>query len=253
MKLSVSNLSWDYKDSEFFLEKIKNIGFNCIELALTKIHEWDEFDREKTLKIRDSLKKFDLEVCSIQSIFFNSNIYSLDETESILNHLEKIIVISKTLDFDRVVFGSPKLRKVKNFKSIENLFKKIDELFDKHNMIFLIEPNSKYYGGDFFFSLSEVVNFIKKNEYKRIRTMVDTHNSFLENLNPIEEIIKYFEYVEHIHISEKGLSPIKDVTFHRKFSDLLIESEYKKIITYELMKSENFVGEIETFYKIYGR
>jgi sugar phosphate isomerase/epimerase len=192
-------------------------------------------------------------VSSIQSIFYKTNINSLDETEKIINHLQTIISISKLLKFDKVVFGSPKIRKVTNLESLKNLFHLIDDLFDKNNLYFLIEPNSKYYGGDFFFELSEIVEFLKENDFKKIKTMIDTHNSFLENSNPIDDIINYFEYIEHIHISENNLNPLQNLNFHQEFSNLLLDKGYNKIITYELMNSVNFREEIKTFYNIYNK
>jgi sugar phosphate isomerase/epimerase len=253
MKLAISNLSWDYNNLDSILNTIKSEGFSYLELALTKIHDWEMFNYENTNNAHNKIEEFKLNVASIQSIFYKTSIDSLDETEKIISHLQTIISISKLLKFDKVVFGSPKIRKVTSLDSLKNLFHLIDDLFDKNDLYFLIEPNSKHYGGDFFFELSEIVGFLKENNFKKIRTMIDTHNSFLENSNPIDDIINYFEYVEHIHISENNLNPLENLNFHKEFSNLLFNKGYDKIITYELMNSVNFQDEIKTFYKIYNK
>jgi hypothetical protein len=81
--------------------------------------------------------------------------------------------------------------------------------------------------------------------------MIDTHNSLLENLDPNVELVNYFNYIEHIHISEPKLVVIKEDEFHINFSKTIKNSEYNKTITYEVMKSIDLIPSIKTFSKIY--
>lgn len=54
-----------------------------------------------------------------------------------------------------------------------------------------------------------------------------------------------------IDISEKNLEPIKNLNFHKKFSNYLKKINYNKIITYEVMKCENIMDSVKKFYDIY--
>jgi uncharacterized short protein YbdD (DUF466 family) len=81
--------------------------------------------------------------------------------------------------------------------------------------------------------------------------MIDTHNSILENIDPNVELVEYFNYIEHIHVSEPKLVVIKEDEFHINFSKTIKNSEYNKTITYEVMKSIDLIPSIETFSKIY--
>ena len=115
----------------------------------------------------------------------------------------------------------------------------------------MIEPNSKIYGGEYFFTVSEITDFITSNGFKNIKTMIDTHNLILEDDDPIDVLKTHINYIGHIHISEIKLEPIKNIEFHTKFSSQLKEMKYDKIITYEVMKCEQIMDSVKEFYEIY--
>jgi sugar phosphate isomerase/epimerase len=152
-----------------------------------------------------------------------------------------------------LVFGSPGLRKKTNGweDSLIEIFTYVDNILIGTDIKVLIEPNTSSYGGEFFHTVSDIVNFIESNNLKNVRTMIDTHNSLLENLDPNVELVNYFNYIEHIHISEPKLVVIKEDEFHINFSKTIKNSEYNKTITYEVMKSIDLIPSIKTFSKIY--
>ena len=77
-----------------------------------------------------------------------------------------------------IVFGSPSLRKGdKNI--LLNIFDSIDDKLKEKQIYLCVEPNSSYYGGEYYCSLDEIVPDIKK--FSNIKTMIDTHNLILEN------------------------------------------------------------------------
>jgi sugar phosphate isomerase/epimerase len=114
-----------------------------------------------------------------------------------------------------------------------------------------IEPNTRGYGGDYFYNLNEIVDFIVHNDFKNIKTMVDTHNVILEGLNPVNDLISHFKHVNHIHISEPKLKTLSDVDFQKNFSKTLKELDYKGIVTYEVVKCEGLIESVKEFYELY--
>ena len=134
------------------------------------------------------------------------------ESEKFINHVQKLIEYSKILGIKVLVFGSPALRKVGGytFSNLHETFNKIDALLDGTDIVFCIEPNSKIYGGEFFYTIKEIVSFLSTFNYKNIVTMCDTHNSWLEGQDPNDELTKYKDYIKHIHISEVNLDIITD-------------------------------------------
>jgi sugar phosphate isomerase/epimerase len=82
--------------------------------------------------------------------------------------------------------------------------------------------------------------------------MVDTHNIILEELNPISELNTYYKFINHIHISENNLQPIKDINFHLNFSNEIKKINYDKIVTYEVIGCDNILESIKLFSQIYS-
>jgi sugar phosphate isomerase/epimerase len=253
MNLALSNFAWDNNESNIVFNKLKDNGIKNIECVLTKIKNWDELTTEDIENYKKELKKQKITPYSIQSLFYNVNTDNLCDVEKNIPHIEKLIEYSKILGVKILVLGSPNLRKkIDNWeKLIVKFFKKVDKLLEGSDINLLIEPNSKIYNGEYFFNVSEIVEFINKNKFKNIYTMVDTHNSILENNNPNIEFFNYFKYIKHIHISEPKLKMIENNNFHNEFSNTLKNNNYNGVITYEVLKCDEILNNISTFSKIY--
>lgn len=252
MNLAVSNFAWTYDESKDIFEFFNKLGIKNIELVLTKYKSWELLDDFEILKYKNELDGFGVSPYAIQSLFYNIDC-TIKDTKIIINHLEKLIQFSKLLDVKILVFGSPSLRKkVDNFNYyLSKMFKDIDDLLYDKKINLLIEPNTKLYGGEYFNTIPEIVKFIKDNNLENIKTMIDTHNILLEDMNPIIDIEENFNYIHHIHISEPNLSCIEDTNFHINFSRKIKEIKYDKMITYEVNKCDFLKKSIELFCDIY--
>jgi len=253
MKLAVSNFAWDIKNSDKMFNHLKSLNINNIEGVLSKIDIWDNLSINKIYKYKNYLDLNDITIPSLQSLFYNVDCETIFDEIKFISHIEKLISFSKILSVKVLVFGSPSLRKkIDGWEPhLIKIFKKIDKLLENTNIELSIEPNSKFYGGDFFNSISEIVNFISKNNLKNIKTMIDTHNLILEGDNPIDDLKLYYDYINHIHISENKLKPIEDINFHLRFSDEIKKLKYNKVITYEVFECDKIYSSIDEFYKIY--
>lgn len=251
MNLAVSDFAWD-NEQDIFYKKISTIGINQIEIIIPKIKPWNQINDNMLNNHLTYLNSFNLKPKTMQSLFFGADCNDITDTKKITDHLLRLIKISEILSINVLVFGSPILRKkVNNWeKSLKDIFLSIDSHLSKELEI-SIEPNSKIYGGEFFFSVDEIVSFIKKHNLKHVKTMIDTHNLIHENLDPISELEKHFDYINHIHISETNLSIILDNKFHRDFSKKIKEMGYNKTITYEVKPHMDLINSIELFKEIY--
>jgi len=224
MKFGITNLSWKQNDHFVVSEKLNN------------------FDYFETVFSRRNIGIY----YSTQSIFYGSNIKSLVD-DNILEYLNFVIDECSKCGIKIIVFGSPSLRKG-NKNILLNIFDHIDNRLKENKIYLCVEPNSSYYGGEYYFSLSEIVSDIEK--YSNIKTMIDTHNLILEGENIIEQYKKYSDYIKHIHISEKDLQPIKDWNKYYEFVDFLKEECYNYGITYELKPPVNIVEESKKFLEL---
>jgi sugar phosphate isomerase/epimerase len=253
MNLALSNFAWDTQESEETFDTLKKIGVTSIEGVLSKLNSWEELSNNDIIEYKSLLDSQGISISSLQSLFYGVKCDSILDEDIFINHFSKLIEYSKLLSVKVLVFGSPSLRKKSTGwdKLLPSIFKKLDTLLDGTGIQISIEPNSKIYGGEYFFTVPEIIDFITLNGLKNIKTMIDTHNIILEDSDPIKEFENNYEYINHIHISEKNLSPIINSNFHLKFSNRIKELGYNKTITYEVMKCKNIMDSVENFYKIY--
>jgi sugar phosphate isomerase/epimerase len=254
MNLAVSNFAWDFDNIDHVGKILNKNNINHIELVFSKYKDWSELNGTEIHNLKELLTKHNLSCLSSQSLFFNIDCKSIvTESEKFVNHFKTLISYSKILGIKTLVFGSPSLRKTNDiiYSNLHETFKKIDLLLDGTEIILCIEPNSKVYGGEFFYTIEEIVVFLKTFNFKNIFTMCDTHNSWLENKDPNKELVEFFPYIKHIHISEPKLDVINDVEKHKTFSNTIKECGYNKLITYEVLLSENTLKSVNTFSEIY--
>ena len=182
MNLAVSNLAWDTTNENQIFKHLNSFGINKIEGVLSKLGNWDTIDSKKIVEYKNYLNSNSIEINSLQSIFYNTGINDIKETNKIISHIEKLISLSEILGVNVLVFGSPNLRKT--FDGIDEylveLFYKIDSLLINTDIELSIEPNMKEYGGDFFTKIKDIVLFIEDNNFKKIKTIC--FNYFLINI-----------------------------------------------------------------------
>lgn len=221
MKFGITNLSWKQEDHFFVSDKLNN--FDYFETVFSRRNSGIYY--------------------STQSIFYGSSIKSFADKD-IVKYLNYVIDECFKCGIRIIVFGSPSLRKGdKNI--LLDIFDSIDNKLRDNKIYLCVEPNSSYYGGEYYFSIDEIVSDIKK--YSNIKTMIDTHNLILENESVIEQYKKYSEYIKHIHISEKDLMPIKDWDSYSNFIDFLKNECYNYGLTYELKPPKNIFKESKLF------
>jgi sugar phosphate isomerase/epimerase len=110
-----------------------------------------------------------------------------------------------------------------------------------------IEPNARKYGGEYYYTLDEIVDDIKY--LHSIKTMIDSGNLYLEGLDSIVEFKKHKEYIHHVHISTPDLEP---VSLSKEYANIISDIKnlgYNGNVTYEVMKSYDLNKEVEKFLK----
>jgi sugar phosphate isomerase/epimerase len=252
MNLALSNLAWDY-DNESVFEKLKSYNIDLIEFVFTKLFDWETLNDDLVYDFLKKINSHNLKVKSVQSLFHNVNCNTICNYSVVIPHFEKLIHYCKILSCEILVLGSPNLRNFNNSSKNDLIktFLTLDNMLNDTNIQISIEPNSKIYGGDFFFNNLEIINFIKETGLKNITTMIDTHNLINESLSPEKELINNFKFINHIHISENNLGLLNDIKFHESFSNSLKKIGYKKIITYEVKKQINVWDSVKLFTEIY--
>lgn len=252
MKLSLSNFAWDSEENETIFKTLTSIGIENIEGVLTKINNWDSLGESELIQYKESLNRHGIKIESIQSIFYGVSCSDLSDYKTI-DHYKKLIEYCKILGVKVMVLGSPSLRKNVNgwYDNLSDILRKVDGMLNGTGIQLSIEPNTKTYGGDYFYTVQEIVDFIVHNDFKNIKTMVDTHNVKLEGLDPLNDLISHIKHINHIHISEPKLGKLFDFEFHRLFSKSLKDLNYDGVVTYEVVKCDGLIDSVEEFYRLY--
>jgi len=252
MKLALSNFAWDPDENDLIFETLNSIGVTNIEGVLTKINDWSNLSELELIKHQEQLQQYGIRMGSIQSIFYGVSCDNLSDPK-VIEHYKKLIGYCKLLNVSVMVLGSPSLRKYVNgwYDNLSNILQDVDNMLSGTGIELSIEPNTKSYGGNYFHNLNEIVDFIVHNDFKNIKTMVDTHNLKLEGLNPSNEFKTHINYINHIHVSEPKLHKLSDIEFHKNFSQTLKDLNYSGIITYEVVKCDGLIESVKEFYELY--
>jgi sugar phosphate isomerase/epimerase len=243
MNIAITQLA--FNDNDSLSKKAKELNIDNIELIFSMFNS-----EQQMRKVLKQLKDSNVKYSTAQSILYNSNIKNLSDY-SIVEFVEQFCDKCNDCGVNLIVLGSAKNRQGDK-KDTEIVFKKIDDILKIKDIILCIEPNSKIYGGSYFFNLKEITEFIDQNNFKNIRSMVDTFNLMNEGFDPSYEYVKYKKYIEHIHISEKNLIPYKTSIEHQNFSKAIKSNNYSKIITYEAKYCDDIDSSIFNFFNDYS-
>ncbi len=248
MEFGISNLAWNINKNLEVFEFLRLRGIKHIEIAPTKIANWT--DTDFTLKLenfKELTDKYNLSICGLQSVFYDTDINIFSDNQGFIRHFEKLFQVCKILDAKYIVYGSPNSRNIlnnQNEKIFIETFKQISS-FDT-NILICIEPIPKEYNCNFITNMAEcqvVVNRIKKDN---IKSHIDLAEIIInnENLSDFD-----FTICDTAHISSprlKSLNINNSALYEQIFTFNL------KYITLEYL-SNNGVNDIQKQLKILNK
>lgn len=218
-------MSWSREQNVDILPVVKACGYEYIE----SVHS----------KLDDSFP-----VNAIQSIFYGSGITNLENISGCLGHVEKIVNECIEKNISVITFGSPAMR-VGDRSKMHMFLNGVNKLIKDSKVTFCVEPNAKFYGAEYYNTVSEIFNDLYK--YENISTMIDVGNSILEGQDVFSEYEAFREKICHIHFANKGLKPIDDFNLYKDFIIHLREDGYKGMVSYEFASSDDIAETIKTF------
>lgn len=243
MNLGISQLQFKSKeDLTNSISVLKKYNIQNIEVVFSKIDSDDNF-----LK---TFSELGLTTSSTQSILFNSGVTDIAE-ELMIDHISKLSERCKLFGVNTLVLGSPSQRKNTPIDKLIKQFIRINEIVSRNNQYLCIEPNCKKYNGSYFFTVKEIVAFLKEENFSNIKTMIDTHNGFNEFENCSNTLEEFLPYIHHIHVSENDLKSFIPSKEHVMLADTIKKVGYNKLITYEVLPLEDLEGSLEQFTSIY--
>ena len=250
MKLSISNIAWDKEYDKEMYEFLHQLKFDGIELAPTRLF----IDPYDTPLIADKFKRmlsesYSLQICSIQSIWYNrkEKLFGSDEErQKLKEYTMKAIIFAEHLGANNIVFGSPRNRVISNadnFKQAILFFKELGNYACKHHTVLSIEANPKIYNTNFINTTEEATALVNLVNSEGFKVNLDL-GTIIENNEDLHSID--FKLVNHIHISEPYLKEIVWSEMHEQLKCILKIEDYKNYVSIEMenLKNINLIKKI---------
>jgi len=248
MKLSISNIAWNAENDELLYPMMKELGFTGLEIAPTRIlsdHPYDKLEYAKEWG-KNLKKNYNLSISSMQSIWYGrqENIFrSRIEREQLINYTKKAIDFAMMLGCSNLVFGCPKNRNMESSNSIEDaidFFKTIGDYAFISGTFIGMEANPTIYNTNFINDTVSALKFIERVDSKGFKLNLDL-GTVIQNDEDISEIIEKCGVINHVHISEPWLKPIKERQLHQNLRDILKKEDYKGYISIEMGKVDDLL------------
>lgn len=242
-KLCISNICVNQISQLQFAHIVKLFGIRNIQIAPTKLIEWDNLEKLDLSIYTD----IGLNVFSFQSITYtldHLNIFS-ENNENLSNHLKNVIDCAVKHKVKVLVFGCPKNRKIIDFNTDNNaifveFFKHLGDYCQDKDVTICLENNSKKYNCNFINTIDECANLIRQINKPNIKMMVDLGNAVMEN-DSWFYLKKHMDILYNVDIAHEYMRDFSELhESHSIFKFILDNNHYNYMKNLEmLIKDEN--------------
>lgn len=245
MKLSVSNIGWPVEKDETVYALMKDYGYCGLEIAPTRIFPKTPYDRLKKAGVwAEELKReYGLAISSMQSIWFGRQerlFGSKKERAALVEYTKKAIDFAAVIGCDNLVFGCPGNRAIPDDADPAigvSFFKEMSDYAIKNDTVIGIEANPPIYNTNYINDTLAAIQLIEQVDSRGFRLNLDV-GTMIKNREPIDILTGKVRYINHVHISEPGLRPIRKRTFHEELKEQLLAEGYRGYVSIELGKTD---------------
>jgi sugar phosphate isomerase/epimerase len=240
-KLSISNLAWTKDEDEDIFSVLREHSVQHIDLAMgryfAKPHEAGVDDWIGVKKFWESKG---ISIAGMQSLLFGVPPVSLfgsgEDRRIIRSALDQVFARANAIGVRRLVFGSPTHRLVppqldNYFELATNFFGQVAQSAQSHDVVLLIEPNSKRFNCNFLNNAKEAAAFVSNIPSAGIGVNLDL-GAEMDDGGDLSFSTREIRTFGHLHLSEPDLGPLgKNQLIGRVFSDhqLIRNFEYLTI------------------------
>ena len=246
MKLSISNIGWTKENDLTVYEMMKNKGYEGLEIAPTRIFPDNPYDRleeanawAKELRVENGFA-----IPSMQSIWDgrSEKLFGTDEERKALaDYTKKAIDFAESIGCRNLVFGCPRNRNMPegaDEKIAVEFFRAMGEYAAEHNTVIGMEENPPIYNTNYINDTKSALALIETVGSHGFKLNLDV-GTMIENGEDISLLKGREHLINHVHISEPGLKPIKARTLHKDLARLLKSSMYSGYVSIEIGRQDN--------------
>ncbi len=219
MNLAVSNIAWPHADDERMAAQLSRYGVRGLEIAPTKI--WQDplaATPGQVTACRRSWEGRGIAIVAAQALLFGRPDLTLFESPAAraatAAYLDAIIRLCADLGATRLVFGSPKNRRIGTMPPAQALDIAVDffgglaEVAHACGAAIVLEANPETYGGDFITRTADSLAIVRRVHHPGLRLHLDTGCATLAGEEADAVVRAGPDVVGHFHVSEPGLAAI---------------------------------------------
>ena len=247
MKLAISNIAWKEEDDIEVYGLMQKYGFTGLEIAPTRV--FHQYPYNQLLNAKKWSQGIGFEVPSMQSIWYgiNEQIFNTKkEREYLINYTKFAIDFACAIGCKNLVFGCPKNRNINDesdYKVAINFFQRIGYYAFLKNTAIGMEANPAIYNTNFINDTQSAIKLVHDVNSSGFMLNLDIGTMICNNESA--DVIKgQVRKINHVHISEPYLEPIKERELHKEVIEILKAEGYRKYISIE-MKTQTDLAVIE--------
>lgn len=249
MKLSVSNIAWEAKDDNEIFKKMKNLGYSGLEIAPTRIIPEAPYDHIPQAKafVEQIKQNYNFTIPSMQSIWYGiqDKVFGTEEERARLTeYTKKAIDFAEAIGCTNLVFGCPRNRTIPestdsqntdNHKTAVSFFQELGDYAHQHHTTIAMEANPPIYHTNYINTTKEAIELIQDVNSEGFKLNLDI-GTMIENNEAISVLNSAKHLINHVHISEPGLTHIRERNLHKELADFLRAASYKGFVSIETGK-----------------
>lgn len=248
-KLSISNIAWTAEKDEEIYALMKSMGFKGLEIAPTRVFQEAPYDKisEAGVFAKKIKKDHGLTIPSMQSIWYGrkENIFGGGkDRDTLREYTEKAILFAREIGCKNLVFGCPKNRVVPEGtdpSEANGFFRAIGDYAKLNGTVVGMEANPTIYGTNFINTNASALKLIEEVESEGFKLNLDV-GTMIENGEDISVLKGHADLINHVHISEPNLVPVKKRKLHNELNEFLREEGYRGFVSIEMKTTDDIDG-----------
>ena len=245
-KLAISNIAWGTNADETVYRWMQEYGFTGLEIAPTRIFPTKPYENliNATGWSKELNEKYGFIIPSIQSIWYGKQekLFGSDsERKTLFEYSIDAMSFAHSIGCNNLVFGCPRNRYLLEGAD-ENVaidfFEQLGMNALKYHTVFALEANPVIYNTNYINDTKSAIKLINKISSNGFRLNLDI-GTMIQNQESISELVGNVHLINHVHISEPYLKPIKNRELHIELKNLLSKEGYDGFISIEMGKVDD--------------
>ena len=220
-----------------------NNSFSGLEIAPTRIISEKPYDKiAVAVAWKQCLEeKYGFVIPSMQSIWYGrqEKIFGTDEERMVLlEYTKKAIDFASAIGCKNLVFGCPRNRTLPegmNPSSAIPFFKELGDYAYQKGTVIGMEANPPIYNTNYINDTRSALELVRRVDSKGFLLNLDIGTMIYSN-EKVRELEGQVKYINHVHISEPGLSIIEPRELHKELHQVLKQESYNGFVSIEMGK-----------------